>query len=151
MQYACQVWGQNENTNTRRVVILQKCAVRLISFSTFRSSSTPIFKYLQILPIFDLVKLLNIILINQHLNSILPQDLCDTLNFNIIDHIYPTRNKSKGLLKIPAVSTSTYGLKCLVSKSISQWNHFQSLHPEFKFADMSVNCLKSLIKKSLFQ
>ena len=100
-------FGVKTKTTIRCVYNLQKCAVRLISFSFFRSSSAPIFKYLQVIPIFNLVKLLNIILMNQHLNSILPQDLCNTLSFNKIDHTYPTQSKSKGLLKMPVVSTST--------------------------------------------
>ena len=33
MQYACQVWGQAENVTTRRILMLQKRAVRIISFA----------------------------------------------------------------------------------------------------------------------
>ena len=52
LRYGCQLWAQNENT-ARRVFILQKCAIRIISFSLPRTPSAPIFNSLNILTLFD--------------------------------------------------------------------------------------------------
>ena len=43
------VWGSTYKTNLRRLVILQKRVVRIISKSTFDAPSDPIFKELHIL------------------------------------------------------------------------------------------------------
>ena len=61
-----------------------------------------------------LVKTLHILFVHQHLNFQLPPDLCNTIHFNKIDHSYPTRSQSLGLLKCPEVSTVRYGLKSLI-------------------------------------
>ena len=149
LSYGCQLWGQTETHHSRRAFILQKCAIRLISFSPPRSSSTPIFKKLQILTIFDLVKLLNVLFVHQHINSKLPPDLCDTFSFDQIDHEYPTRSQSLGLLKRLKVSTVTYGLNSLCHQSIAQWNRIKCLHPSTNLAEMSPGSLKSLVKSHL--
>ena len=146
LRYGCQLWAQNENTATRRVFVLQKCAVRLISFSLPRSPSAPIFSSLKILTLFDLVKLLNILLIYQFLNSSLPLDLLSTLVFEKIAHVYPTRSQSLGLLKLPRVGTSTYGLKSLSYQAISQWNFFQVMISSDNLANLPLPTIKDIIK-----
>ena len=35
--YACQIWGQNKSYITNRIFVLQKSAVRIMSFASFRS------------------------------------------------------------------------------------------------------------------
>ena len=149
LSYGCQLWGQTENQYSRRAFILQKFAIRLISFSLPRSSSAPIFKRLQVLTIFDLVKLLNIRFVHQYINSKLPSDLYDTFSFEQIDHVYPTRCQSLGLLKRRKVSTVTYGLNSLYNQSIIQWNRIKCLHPNTNFVEMSSSILKSLVKSHL--
>ena len=149
MRYACQLWAQSETVSTRRVLILQKCALRVISFSPPRSPSAPLFKRFEILTIFDLVKTLNIIFVHQHLNFQLPPDLCNTIHFNKIDHSYPTRRQSLGLLKCPEVSTVWYGQKSLYIQSITQWNHIKRLHPYTSLTELSTKNIKLLAKLDL--
>jgi hypothetical protein len=72
MRYACQVWGQNQSTITRRILLLQKSAIWIMSYASFRSPSKPLFFQLRILNIFDLVKLLNMLFIHQSLNFEVP-------------------------------------------------------------------------------
>ena len=56
MRYVCQLWAQSETVSTRRVLILQKCALRIMSFSHPHSPSAPLFKSFEIL------------FVHQHLN-----------------------------------------------------------------------------------
>ena len=149
MRYACQLWAQSETVSTRRVLILQKCALRIISFSPPRSPSAPLFKRFEILTIFDLVKTLNILFVHQHLNFQLPPDLCNTIHFNKIDHSYPTRSQSLGLLKCPEVGTVWYGQKSLYIQSITQWNHIKRLHPYTSLTELSTKKIKLLAKLDL--
>ena len=74
IRYACQVWGLRDTANTHRILTLQKSALRLITFSDPRSPSNPIFTELGILKFFDLVEVLNILFVHQHLNANLPVD-----------------------------------------------------------------------------
>ena len=144
MRYACQLWGQVENTNTRRILVLQKCALRLMSFSHPCTPSSPLFRYFEILTIFDLVKLLNILLVHQYLNSLLPSDLCSTLVFKRIDHSYSTRRQNLRLLKLPHAYTSAHGLKRLSNQAILQWNSFLKFCPQL--ADLPLNRVKTIVK-----
>ena len=43
MRYSCQIWGLHDNTNSHRILTLQKAALRLITFSAPRTPSNPIF------------------------------------------------------------------------------------------------------------
>ena len=149
LRYACQLWAQSETVNTRRVLILQKYALRILSFSPPRTPSAPIFKTFKILTIFDLVKTLNILFVHQHLNLNLPPDLCNSITFDEIDHNYSTRCQSLGLIKRPKVSTTTYGLKSLCIQSITQWNLLKRLHPKIFLVELSPRSLKLLVKSDI--
>ena len=139
----------SETVNTRRVLILQKYALRILSFSPPRTPSAPIFKTFKILTIFDLVKTLNILFVHQHLNLNLPPDLCNSITFDEIDHNYSTRCQSLGLIKRPKVSTTTYGLKSLCIQSITQWNILKRLHPNISLVELSPRSLKLLVKSDI--
>lgn len=145
LRYACQLWGQYDSTYSHRILILQKCALRLISFSEPRPPSSPLFVRFGVLQIFDLVKVLNIIFVHQFLNSKLPTDLHNTFNFTKINHIYSTRNKALGIIKIPKVNSKFYGSNSLCAQSISQWNFFQQLFPNAQLSNLTLCKLKSLV------
>ena len=145
MRYACQVWGQYHSTNSHRIFILQKCALRLISFSQPRAASSPLFARFRILKIFDLVKVQNVLFIHQFLNAKLPIDLHDTFSFTRVNHIYHTRCNSMGMLKVPKVNTKFYGSISLCMQSISQWNLFQQLIPNTRLSNLTARKLKSLL------
>ena len=89
LRYACQVQAQSENTATRRVLVLLKIVLRLLLSSSSITSSN--LNSLKILTLFDVVKLLNIIFIQQFLNSSLPFYFLSALVFKRITHIlsYP--------------------------------------------------------------
>ena len=74
MRYACQLWGQVENTNTHRVLVLQKVLYSYHVLFHPCIPSSPLFRYFEILTIFDLVKPLNVLLVIIN-NSLLPSDL----------------------------------------------------------------------------
>ena len=97
MRYACQLWGLCDNSVTHRILTLQKAALRLITFSEPRSPSAPIFAELEILKFFDLVEVLNILLVHQH--------------FSKVHHSFCTRGKSLGLPSSLNANTSKFGLK----------------------------------------
>ena len=83
MRYAFQVWGLCDNVACHRILTLQKCALRLITFSAPRSSSNPILGFLKFL---ILLKILNILFDHQIFYSNLPTDLLNTFDFSNINH-----------------------------------------------------------------
>ena len=147
-RYACQIWGLRDTTNTHRILTLQKSALRLITFREPRSPSNPIFAELGLLKFFDLVKVLNILFVHQHLNSNLPTDLLQTLSFGKVDHSFGTRGNSLGLLKSQHFKTSTFGLYSFTKLATIQWNKLQIAYPNFEIASLNLSKLKSLVTKS---
>jgi hypothetical protein len=149
LRYACELWGQCDSIHTHRALVLQKHALRVISFSRFRSASSPIFSSLKILKIFDLVKVLNVLFVHQYLNSKLPTDLHNTFSFTKLNHIYCTRGKAMGLLKLPEFNTKTYGSDSMCKKAVSQWNIFQKLNPHVQLSNLTLSSLKYLISTNI--
>ena len=146
MRYACQVWGLCDNVACHRILTLQKCALRLITFSVPRTPSNPIFSDLGILKFFNLVEVLNILFVHQLFNVDLPEDLLDTFDFDKISHSFNTRGSCLGL-KISSVNTKTYGLNSFSRLSIQQWNHLQQSFPDINLAEISYSNLKYLARK----
>ena len=143
MSYCCQVWGQHKKTSASRVLTLQK-----ITFSNFWSPSSPIFLSQKVLPVFDYVKLPNVILIHQIKNKNLPMALLKTfdlesLAFNVRNH-RPRRTKP-GLLKLPIISTVFYGNHSVRYQCVVFWNLLQSFLNFDDLSRLSLNRLKYFV------
>ena len=147
IRYACQLWGLRDNSVTHRILTLQKTALRLITFSDPRSPSSPIFAQLKLLKLFDLVEVLNILLVHHHLNQNLPSDTLKTLNFNKIQHSIRTRGNTLGLLSVSNVNTTRYGLNSLTRLAVLQWNKLQKQYTLFDLINLRPSKLKSLAHK----
>ena len=147
MHYACQIWGLRDNSTCHRILTLQKLALRLITFNAPRSPSNPIFSNLGILKFFDLVEVLNILFVHQHLNGGLPDVLLGNFKLNRISHSFITRGKALDLLQTPSVKTSFYGLHSFSRLAIKQWNHLQGCFPILNLSGISLARLKSLSRK----
>lgn len=143
--YACQAWAQSQNPNSCRIFKLQKCAIRLMTFSNFRAHSSPLFFELKILKFSDRVKLLNSILIHQILNDKCPFEISNTFSLTYYNGAHVTRGKSIGLLSKPITRTTRYGLNSVIFQSVNHWNllqlHFRHLDlasvSHFKFQKLS--------------
>ena len=147
IRYACQLWGLCDNYITHRIFTLQKTAMRLITFSEPRSPSYPIFCNLQILKFFDLVEVLNVLLVHQHLNLELPSDTLQTLKFDKICHGIGTRSNSLGLLSRTCANTKSFGLNALSRLAIQQWNRFQQNLSTHNLSNLNSKAIKSLATK----
>ena len=110
---------------THRILTLQNTALRLITFSMPRTSTTSVFSELSLLKVFDQVKVLNISYLQKFLKNNLPSDVISLLDFEEIDHFTGTRGKSIKLLKLSSVKTSNFGLNSFSRLSAKQWNELQ--------------------------
>ena len=72
MIYGSQTWGQSIDTHTEKVFKLQNRAIRTITFSDFHADPDPIYKFLKILKLEDLITLQNVLFVYDHLKKNTP-------------------------------------------------------------------------------
>ena len=149
LRYACQIWAQDPNS-CKRIFKLQKQCVRLLTFSNFHASSSPIFLDLRILKLPDLVKLLNIISISSVLTNSAPQALINIYSLNQYSDSHNTRGYALGLLVRPVKRTKSYGLNSIVYQSVVQWNELQLRFPNSDISIMSTPKISKLYKSIIF-
>ena len=104
--YGIIVWGNTYQTTLNSLYILQKQAVRIITFANFDDHSSPIFKGLNFIKLFDLVTLHIAIFMHKfhhhHLPSVFDNFFID---INRV-HNYNTRLAAKQSYYIPKVRTN---------------------------------------------
>ena len=71
VNYACIIWGQNIST-INHLHILQKKALRIISFKEHNAQSSPLLHYSKIIKIVNKIKIENCLFINKYTNNKLP-------------------------------------------------------------------------------
>ena len=150
MRYNCQVWGLANNYITKRILILQKAAVRIITFSPFRAHSAPLFSELKILTIFDLVKILNVLFVHKVLNKDVPDEVHNYFKFKMNNHEHKTRGWEAGCLEIPNVHTNSYGISSLSYQCIINWNAISRTYVnsvEGRLVKLNRTALKQLLTK----
>ena len=94
LDYCLEVWGNTYKSNTNKIVILQKKAIRLINHADFRAHTNNLFKKMNILKFYDLVNLKICTVVHKALKKEIPMNLVHLLNFTK-NTSYNTRNSSK--------------------------------------------------------
>ena len=150
MRYNCQAWGIANNYITNLILILQKAALRIMTFSQFRAHSAPLFSRLNILTIFDLVKMQNVLFVHRVLNYKVPDEVGNYFQFTLKSHEHNTRESRAGCLEIPNVNSSSYGIKSLSYQSISTWNWISRSYVD-SIESQLINCKYSALKHLLKQ
>ena len=105
LSFCIEVWGKSCPTYLSSLFIVQKRAVRLISFSPYLSHTDPIFKSLQILKLNDIYKYSVALFMYKFVMGYLPLIYNNMFNFNLEFHNYNTRQSkqlhvSRGRLNI---------------------------------------------------
>ena len=111
MSYGLPVWGCANQELINKLFILQKKAIRAITFSDFRAHSSPIFKDLGILKIYDLFQYQVSSLMWDFDHNTLPKSLNVLFKKTRNMHAYSTRFVNSDKLTIPRVNSSAYGDK----------------------------------------
>ena len=124
LRYGCQVWFLSSSKAIKnKIEKLQKKALRIISFSDFRDSSSPLFKKWKILKISDIVELQNCLLCHSFLNGKLPSSF-ETFFQRCSDiHNAPTRFSKSECFYMPRVKSVKYGMNSITSACIHSWNN----------------------------
>ena len=126
--YGSQVWTPKLLSVTNTISVLQKNAMRIITFSEFKAHSEPLFKKLQVLKFTDSIALNNCLFVYDFLNGNLPDSYTGTFSrIQDSDQNYPTRQARTGLLKAPKYNSTAFGLKCIYKNCINSWNKYSTM------------------------
>ena len=141
IHYACIIWGQNVST-INRLFILQKKALRLIHFKERSAHSAPLFFKSKIVKLPDKIKIENWLFISKYVNNKLPPIFNSWFIFSCTCHNYAISFAVKGHLKIPTVTTTTYGKRAFIGMATKAWDNTQSQIKDPMINTFSPNKLK---------
>ena len=121
LTYGLLAWGNTYGSTTNPVYILQKKAVRVMTFSCFDEHSSPLFKLLNIIKFPDLITYYIAIFMYKLDNHLLPSVF--QLMFTKVGdiHNYKTRHATKQTYYLPKVRTN-YGKFNIRFKGPLVWN-----------------------------
>lgn len=111
-------------TSINQTLILQKKAVRLITFSDSNAPSDPIFKELNILKLEDLIMSNNILFVHKTLNNNSPSHFKNFFQLHTPIHDYNTVNNPNSAYSIPSGSVELINIEAgtFKHKCAQDWN-----------------------------
>ena len=121
LTYGIIVWGNTYSSNLQPLIILQKKAIRIITFSDFRAHTWPIFKQLSLLKLCDVVELQTALFMYQYNKGILPDLFTDLFTPVRSKHQYQTRLACKSTFSLPTTRTN-YGIFIIRFYGSKVWN-----------------------------
>lgn len=118
------VWGSTYSTTIQPLFVLQKKTMRIMTFSKFDEHSSPLFKLLKIIKIFDLITLHIAMFMFKFHNQLLPSVFHNL--FTPVDkiHSYNTRFAAKQSYYLPGARTN-YGLFNIEFQGAKIWNNIE--------------------------
>ena len=123
LSYSCIVWAQIINT-VRRLIILQKRALRIMNFKDQLFHSRPLFSSNNILKLGDKITSENIIFVSKSINRQVPSIFYDWFTFSGNLHRYETCWSVTNHLNF---RTQKYGHFSIKASAIRSWNCTQDM------------------------
>ena len=141
LNYAVEIWGSTHNIYLNRILILQKRAIRLISYCDKRledyslQPSDPLFYKLQIHKIQDIFILRTSKFVFNCLIKITPVNFHSWFRLTVQIHNHNTRSKFADIDKliitrtlfVPTARTTNYGLKQIKVQGAKLWNNLPAI------------------------
>ena len=93
LTYCNLIWASTYTSHSKPLFLLQKKAVRIISFAPPRSHTKPFFLKFNILPLLSIYKYQISCFVFSHINKCLPSSLSSLLQFNFELHDHLTRSR----------------------------------------------------------
>ena len=121
LTYGLIVWGNTYQSILNPLLILQKRALRIITFSSFQEHSTPLFKYTKILKLCDLIHLHIAIFMYKFHANLLPSTFNQIFIKVNKTHNYNTRLSAKQSYSLPKARTN-YGIFSIRFQGPKIWN-----------------------------
>ena len=92
LMYCHIIWGKCSSTNMKKLIVLQKKSVRIITNSVFLAHTDPLFSRLKILKVQDLFNYLCCILIFKLIHDQCPHSFSSAINLHRVSHNVNTRS-----------------------------------------------------------
>ena len=144
--YGILAWGNTYQTTLQPLFVLQKKAMRLITFSKFDEHSSPLFKCLNILKLKDLVTLHVATFMFKFHNQLLPQVYSSIFIPTSKIHNHNTRSQVNRSYFIPRARTN-YGKFNIRFKGPQIWNSFGKSIQTNKLSSFKKNIKNQLINE----
>ena len=93
INYCNIIWASTFTSHLEPLYLIQKKIVRIISFSSPRTHTKPLFLKLKFLPVHSIFKFQISCFVFSHINNLLPTPLSSLFFFNYEHHDYSTRSK----------------------------------------------------------
>ena len=152
ISYGCQVWGFKPNS-TSQTLILQKKAIRLMSFKKKDAHTDPLFKNLEIIKLQDIITSNNVIFVHKTLSGKSPTHFNNYFQKSKPTHTYNTTRNPNSLYSIPPGSVSTTNImeNTFKIKCAKDWNQILKAltkpdHPNEWLLNIKIPKLKTLMK-----
>ena len=117
-----------------------KKSIRIINFATFNQHTNPLFLDDRIIKFPDVIKLNQLMLVQQFNNKTLPHELENLMEHIANIHNHCTHSSSNSGLFIPQISSTNFGSYSLKYMAPYVWNNFSRVHPDIS----NYNSCKSL-------
>ena len=144
LSYCCLVWAQNSST-IQRIIILQKKAVRIISFQPRNFHTSPLFKQNSILKFQDKICLESILFVSKCLNNRSPSIFNMWFSFSSNQHNYETSSSTQGNLMELFYKTNRYGKYSITASAVELWNKIQKQLKNMPLKNLSPNKIKTVV------
>ena len=141
LTYSLITWGNTYQTTLLPLIILQKKAVRIMTFSEYNSHSSPLFQKLKILKVSDLIYLYTALFMYDYYSNRLPLIFDNFFKSINKVHQYQTRLASKISYYLPKARTN-YGKFNIRFFGAKVWNSIDDL-----LKSKSRACFKNLLKE----
>ena len=143
MTYGSIIWGQIQNSNTKRISTLQNIAVRIINFASYRHSANPLYEKSKILKFGDNVKMQNFLCVHDSLRGSLPSVHNNIFQPSKINHNYPTTCSNQHHIALDHVKTQTFGTNSIKYQATTFWNKVMKLFPKEKLQNENRNFVRT--------
>ena len=124
INYCNIIWASTYDSHLEPLFLLQKKAIRIITFSPPQTHTKPLFHKLNILPIHSIYKCQVACFVFSHMNNLLPASFSSSFHFNFEYHDHFTRSRLN-LHKVFAKYLS------ICSQAPSIWNSPSSYFSQF--------------------
>ena len=120
--YGCNLWGFTSEENIKKIEVLQRKCLRIITFSDFQCHSNPLFIQLGLIKVRDIIRSQQLKLAFDYFSGTLPIDINVLFTSNSTIHEHDNRH-SQYLLHLPEIQTTTYGNKSIKFCCPMVWNN----------------------------
>ena len=147
--YGSPVWSFTSQKNMKKIFVLQKKCMRLLTFSDCREHTSPIFKSLKVLKLQHIIKFSILKLIYFYFNDQLLLQVKNIFIKNESVNHYKTRGSK--LLFIPHINKTHFGTKSLRYNGPLTWDNFSQSMSNNTFVNLDISKFKKFLKDLILE